>query len=190
MTTSSPTTRTAIDLLASLATIVHTIATNLHANRLDRTTIQTLLQEYAARAESDGKLITASRQSARCAAHGLLLAYVHMEFIDTLVRYNFTVPATAVRWYNPKALLKRYRLSLMVIPLQTRDLRTQMTNIREKAELLVADFAECGIEIPETPIQYRKVNPSEPVGAPPEAIHDLLRRGTLAEKELSGMIPV
>ncbi|RAH86838.1 glyoxalase family protein [Aspergillus japonicus CBS 114.51] len=188
--TSSPTSRNAVDLLTSLAAIITTIATNLHANRLDRARLRATLKEYAARAESDGKLINASRQSQRCVEHGLLLAYVHMEFIATLLRYNLTVPATAVKWYSVRSLLlKRYRLSLFGIAAQARDLRAQLENIQNKAELLYADFAEGGVEIPETPILYRKVTACEPVGAPPEAIHDLLRRGTLAEQELSGKIP-
>ncbi|RAH47418.1 glyoxalase family protein [Aspergillus brunneoviolaceus CBS 621.78] len=187
--TSSPTSRNAVDLLTSLAGIITTIATNLHANRLDRARLRATLKEYAARAESDAKLINASRQSQRCVEHGLLLAYVHMEFIATLLRYNLTVPATAVKWYSVRSLRKRHRLSLFGIPAQARDLRAQLENIQNKAELLYADFAESGVQIPETPILYRKVTACEPVGAPPEAIHDLLRRGTLAEQELSGKIP-
>ncbi|RAL12399.1 glyoxalase family protein [Aspergillus homomorphus CBS 101889] len=186
--TESPRSRTAVELLSSLGTIANTVATNLQRNRLDRTGIQAILKEYAARAESDGQLINASRQSHRCVEHGLLLAYVHMGFIDTLLRFNLTIPASAVKWYSLRSLRKRYRLSLVFITPQTRDLRTQLDSIRAKAELLYADFAEHNVQIPATPIQYRKVTPCEPVGAPPEAIHDLLRRGTLAEQELSGKI--
>ncbi|PYH94509.1 glyoxalase family protein [Aspergillus ellipticus CBS 707.79] len=181
-------TTTAVELLTSLASIVNKVATNLHQNRLDRGKIREILKEYSRRAESDGRLINASRQDQRCFDHGLFLAYVHMEFITTLLRYNFTVPATSVKWYNCKSMRKKYRLSLFDISSQSADLRDQLENIRQKAELLYADLEQNHVQVPPTPIQYNKVTPCGYTSVPAGTISDLLRRVSLAEKELSGKI--
>ncbi|XHG07903.1 hypothetical protein AWENTII_011035 [Aspergillus wentii] len=159
-------TTTAVELLSNLADIIKNIAVNLDSNRLDRYRIRNTLKEYARRAESDGRLINASRQNSQCAEHGLFLAFIHMEFIDSLVKYNFTIPASSVKWYNCKSLFKKYRLSLFGISSQTNDLENQLKHLQENAELLYADFEENNIRIPPTPITYRKVPACAPMAAP------------------------
>ena len=130
----------AIEFLASIASIIELIATNLDANRLDRRAIRKLLHEYSSRAEADGRLINASRQDPRCVDHGLFLAYVHMEFLSSLAKFNFTIPATSTKWYSWRTLLKKYRLSLFSISSQTAELQKQFGNIKEKAQLLSTDL--------------------------------------------------
>ncbi|PWY73019.1 glyoxalase family protein [Aspergillus heteromorphus CBS 117.55] len=186
---SQPTT-TAVELLGSFASIISNIVTNLNKNRLDRGKIKQTLTEYSARAESDGRLINASRQNERCIDHGLFLAFVHMEFVTTLLRYNFTLPATSVKWYRLKSLRKKYRLSLLSISSQTADLQDQLRNIRNKAEMLYADLEVNNVQVPPTPIQYNRVAPCTLLAAPPGTFSELLHRGSIAEKELSGKMSV
>lgn len=131
---------TAVEFLADTAEMVRVIAINLQNNRLDRTGIQKLLHEYADRAKSDGQLINASRQSTTSIEHGLLLVYVHLEFMSWLADRNFTIPATAVKWYSWKQFIPKYRLSLFSISSQTRDLRILLGNLAEKADLVYTDL--------------------------------------------------
>ncbi|KAF5862756.1 hypothetical protein ETB97_011206 [Aspergillus alliaceus] len=176
---------TAVEFLSHTGILVQTIARNLRDNRLDRKTLQTHLLEYAARAEYDGRLINASRQDSRCVEHGLFLAYVHVELITWLARFNYTIPATSVKWYSWKKLLTKYRLPLFSVSSQTAELRGQLENIKAKADLVQADLGINNVDVPATSINYRKVQGSLPAGAGPEELHDLLRRGLLAQRQLT-----
>ncbi|KAJ5769918.1 glyoxalase family protein [Penicillium nucicola] len=131
---------TAVEVLTELGEIIQTIATNLRANRLDRTKFQKLLLDYSHRATSDGHLIYASRQNSQALNRGLFLAYTHMEFISWLSRNNYTIPATSVKWYSLKQFASKYRLPLFSMSSQTADLQSQLKHIESTAELVHAEL--------------------------------------------------
>ncbi|KAL4779443.1 glyoxalase family protein [Aspergillus varians] len=178
-------TTTAVEFLQGVGTTVKTIADNLKANRLDRRTIHKLLCDYSARAASDGRLINASRQDPQCVNRGLFLAYTHMELISWLARNNYTISATSIKWYSWRKAFGKYRLPLLSISSQTADLQSQMQHIEKTAGLVHADLQANDIPIPPDSIKYPKVPVGEPAGPPPEAIHDLLHRGTIAHQKLT-----
>ncbi|KAJ5521635.1 glyoxalase family protein [Penicillium freii] len=120
-------------LLTELATIIRAIAANLRENRLDRKSFQGLLYEYASRAGSDGQLICASRQNPRSINPGLFLAYTHVELVSWLVKNNYTMNSTSVKWYSWKKIFSKYRLPLFSISSQTAELHENLQNIEKKA---------------------------------------------------------
>lgn len=125
-------------LLTELATIIRAIAANLRENRLDRKSFQGLLYEYASRAGSDGQLIYASRQNPRSINPGLFLAYTHVELVSWLVKNNYTMNSTSVKWYSWKKIFSKYRLPLFSISSQTAELHENLRNIEKKAGMLYA----------------------------------------------------
>lgn len=131
---------TAVEFLANMASTIQAIATNLRENRLDRQTFNSLLCDYSARAESDGRLINASRQDRQCVDRGLFLAYRHMELVSWLAKNNYTIRSTSVKWYSWKKLFSKYRLPLFSIASQTADLQNQLQHIKDTAELVYADL--------------------------------------------------
>ncbi|KAJ5811737.1 glyoxalase family protein [Penicillium riverlandense] len=131
---------TAVELLTKIGTIVLTIETNLHHNRLDRKTIRRLLREYSARAESDGRLMNAAREDPDCANRGLFLAYAHMELVTWLGKNNYTIPSSSIQWYSWKQFLSKYRLPPFWSSSYTSDLRSQLDNIERTAALVCADL--------------------------------------------------
>lgn len=131
---------TAVEFLTDMGKTIQTIATNLRANRLDRTTIQKILLDYSYRAESDGRLMNASRQNPQCWNRGLFLGYTHMEFISWLSKNNYTVLSTSIKWYSWKQFFSKYRLPLFSISSQTADLQSQLQHIEKTAELVHADL--------------------------------------------------
>ncbi|KAJ5669219.1 glyoxalase family protein [Penicillium macrosclerotiorum] len=175
---------TAVEFLADIAGTIQIIATNLRENRVNRKGLQKCLSDYAARAESDGRLINASRQDANCANRGLFLAYTHMELLSWLATNNYTIPATSVKWYSWKKLSSKYRLPLFSISEQTVELRGLLKNTERVAEQVYADLAEHNVMIPPTSIQYPKVPVGEKVGPPPETIQDLFDRGSRARERI------
>ncbi|RLL93985.1 hypothetical protein CFD26_103986 [Aspergillus turcosus] len=182
----------AIDLLSRLATLLERVASNLQHNHLDRTAIQTLLLKYSARAESDGHLINASKQDSQCVEHGVFLSYIHVELLSWLTKHNYTVPATAVKWYSWRKLVSRkYRLpSLFSVGAHTAQLEDLLRNVVEKAELLRADLRAREVAVPAVAVDYRRVIPRASQGTPPEALHKLLHRAMLAEVLLrEGRVP-
>ncbi|KAL2869500.1 glyoxalase family protein [Aspergillus lucknowensis] len=183
---SKETTPNAVELLNRLATLLHREARNLQHNRFDRKRIQSLLLEYAARAESDGRLMNASRQHARCVDHGVFLAHTHLELLDWLAKHNYTVPVSAVKWYSwRKVASRKHRLpSVFVARRHASELRDLLGNVVEKAELLYADLRANEVEIPAVAIDYRQVTPQESLRTPPEALNELLERGVSVEAQL------
>ncbi|GIK04010.1 hypothetical protein Aspvir_008085 [Aspergillus viridinutans] len=173
----------AIDLLSRLATLLARVASNLHHNHLDRTTIQTLLLQYSSRAESDGRLINASRQDSQCVEHGVFLSYVHVELLSWLTKHNYTIPPSSVKWYSWRKLVSRkYRLpSLFSARAHAAQLEDLLQNVVDKGELLHADLRAHEIEVPDVAIDYGQVTPQAPQGTSPEALHKLLHRAMLAE---------
>jgi hypothetical protein len=131
---------TAVELLTDIGKTIQIIATNLRANRLDRTSLQKILFDYAHRAKSDGQLIYISRQSPQSVNRGLFLAFTHMEFISWLAKHNYTILSTSIKWYSLKQLFPKYRLPLLSISSQTADLRSQMQHIEDTAELVRAEL--------------------------------------------------
>lgn len=127
------------DLLIHLAIIIESIITNLQKNRFDRKSIQKLLREYVSRAESDGRLLYTARVN-QCVDHALFLAYAHLELVSWLVKNNYNLQATSVKWYSYKKLLPKYQLPLFSILSQTAELRDKLYNIEQKAELTYADL--------------------------------------------------
>ncbi|KAJ9485350.1 hypothetical protein VN97_g8002 [Penicillium thymicola] len=125
-------------LLTELATIIRAIAANLRENRLDRKSFQGLLYEYASRAGSDGQLIYASRQNPRSVNAGLFLAYTHVELVSWLVKNNYTMNSTSVKWFSWKKIFSKYRLPLFSISSQTAELHENLRNIEKKAGMLYA----------------------------------------------------
>ncbi|KAL2817051.1 glyoxalase family protein [Aspergillus cavernicola] len=176
----------AVDLFCRISSHLSTIATNLRTNHLNRAAIQTLLLEYAARAESDVRLVNASRQDDRCVEHGVFLSYTHVELLTWLTNHNYTVPATATKWYSWRRLLSsKYRLpSVLSSRAQAANLRDLLRNVVVKAELLNADLRANGVEVPEVAIDYREVVPRASQGTRPEALEELLRRAAVAEVHL------
>ncbi|KAF7128515.1 hypothetical protein CNMCM5793_003303 [Aspergillus hiratsukae] len=182
----------AIELLSRLATLLERVASNLQHNHLDRTAIQSLLLKYSSRAESDGHLINASKQDSQCVEHGVFLSYVHVELLSWLTKHNYTVPATAVKWYSLRKLISRkYRLpSLFSVRGHTAQLDDLLRNVVAKAELLHAELRAREIEVPDVAVDYGRVTPRAPQGTPPEALHKLLHRAMLAEVLLrEGRVP-
>lgn len=131
---------TAVGFLSKTASIIKAIETNLQHNRLDRKTIRRLLIEYSTRAESDGRLVNAARQDPHCANRGLFLAYTHMELISGLVKYNYTISSTSVKWYSWKQLLSKNRLPPFWTSSSTADLQGQLDNVKRTAALVYADL--------------------------------------------------
>lgn len=129
---------TAVELLANIAKTIEVIAVNLRKNRLDRHAFTDMLHDYSARAESDGRLMNASRQDDQCAGRGLFLAYRHMELISWLARNNYTIRSASVKWYSWKQLFSKYRLPLFSIRSQTAELRSYLQSIKETAEYVYA----------------------------------------------------
>ncbi|GIJ91417.1 hypothetical protein Asppvi_010382 [Aspergillus pseudoviridinutans] len=172
-----------IDLLSRIATLLARVASNLRHNHLDRTTIQTLLLHYSARAESDGRLINAARQDSECVEHGVFLSYVHVELLSWLTKHNYTIPSSSVKWYSWRKLIARkYHLpSIFSIRAHTAQLDDLFRNVVDKGELLHSALRARGIEVPDVAIDYRQVTPQAARGAPPEALHKLLHRAMLAE---------
>lgn len=132
----------AVELLNSLASIVQSIATNLQHNRVDRKEFQKLLRDYSSRAESDGRLIFASRHNSQCVDHGLLLAYTHVELVSWLQKNNYNLMSTSVKWYSWKKLFPKYQLPLLSIDSQTTELHNMLRNVEEKADILYSDLMD------------------------------------------------
>lgn len=132
----------AVELLTDLASTFQTIATNLHKNRLDRKPLQRLLHDYAARAESDGRLINASRQNPRCVSRGLFLAYTHMELLSWTANHNYTIMSTSVKWYSWRKVFARYRLPLFSVSTHTAELQSLMKNIERVAGMVASELEE------------------------------------------------
>lgn len=176
---------TAAELLSKLAKAVEVIAINLRKNRLDRHSFVDLLHDYSARAESDGRLINASRQHRQCVDRALFLAYRHMELICWLAKNNYTIPSTSVKWYSWKKLFSEYRLPLFSVASQTANLRYQLKSIKDTADLVYADLEANNvspplfyftqgdelirkISIPPTSIRYAQVPVGNAVYPPPQ----------------------
>lgn len=135
-------TTTAVEFLADMADTFKAIATNLRDNRIDRTKLLKLFFEYAARAESDGRLINASGQDPRCVNRGLFLAYTHMELLSWAANNNYTIPSTSVKWYSWRKIFSRYRLPLFSISSQTEELQSLMQNIEKVASLVYSELGK------------------------------------------------
>jgi hypothetical protein len=131
-----------VELLNNLASIVDSIADNLHQNRIDRKEIQKLLKDYSFRAESDGRLIFASRQNSQCINHGLLLAHTHVELVSWLQKNNYNLVSTSAKWFSWKKVFPKYQLSLFSISSQTTELRKMLRNVEEKADILYSDLQD------------------------------------------------
>jgi len=131
---------TAVEFLTKTGTIIQTIEINLHHNRLDRKTIRRLLREYAARAESDGRLMNAARQEPNCANRGLFLAFAHMELITWLAKNNYTIPSSSIQWYSWKQFQSQYRLPYFWTSSYTSDLRSLLDHIERTAAQVYADL--------------------------------------------------
>lgn len=140
MPETSEETITAAEFLSKTASIIKSIEANLQHNRLDRKTIRRLLSEYSTRAESDGKLMNAARQDPQCANRGLFLAYTHMELISWLVKKNYTISSTSIKWYSWKQLLSKNRLPPFWDSSPTADLEGQLENVKRTAALVYADL--------------------------------------------------
>lgn len=130
----------AVKLLTNLASIVKSIATNMQQNRLDRKEFQKLLRDYASRAESDGRLLFASRHNSRCVNHGLFLAHTHIELVSWLEKNNYNLVSTSVKWYSWKKLFPKYQLPFFSISSQTTQLRTMLRIIDERANSLYSNL--------------------------------------------------
>lgn len=128
-----------LDMLIHLATIIESIATNLRQNRLDRKSIQKLLQNYISRAESDGLLLYTARVN-QCVGQAVCLATSHMELVSWLVKNNYNLQSTSVRWYSYKKLLPRNRLPLFSIYQQTAALGEKLRRIEKNANLVYTDL--------------------------------------------------
>ncbi|KAJ5158441.1 uncharacterized protein N7500_008092 [Penicillium coprophilum] len=195
-------TNNAVELLGTIETTINTITNNLKANRLDRRSFRKYLGDYAERTASDGRLINASRQNSQCANRGLLLAYAHMELICWLAKSNYTISSTSVKWYSWRKLFAKYRLPLLAVTSQTSHLTNHLQNIGKLADQVFADLDANDVKsyvlescrhrlmrrkilIPPDSIKYRKVPLGQPVGPPPDESHDLIRRATIAQKQLS-----
>lgn len=114
---------TAVELLSNLAKALEAIATNLRKNRLDRHAFVALLHDYSARAESDGRLINASRQHRQCVDRALFLAYRHIELIPWLAKNNYSIPSASAKWYSWKKLFLKYWLPLFSVASHIANLR-------------------------------------------------------------------
>ncbi|OQD90782.1 hypothetical protein PENANT_c001G00877 [Penicillium antarcticum] len=68
---------------------------------------------------------------------------------------------------------------------QVKPAAAQLRHIEKTAELVVAELEANNISIPSDSIKYAKVPVGEPI-EPPEAAHDLLRRGTIVKQHLTG----
>lgn len=176
---------TAVELLSNLAKAVEAVATDLRKNRLDRRAFVALLHDYSARAESDGRLINASRQDRQCVDRGLFLAYRHIELISWLAKNNYTIPSASVKWYSWKKLFSKYRLPLFSVASHTANLRCQLKSIKDTADLVYADLQANNvspplfypsqgdelirkISIPPTSIRYAQVPMGDTVYPPPQ----------------------
>ncbi|RHZ47419.1 glyoxalase family protein [Aspergillus thermomutatus] len=182
----------AIDLLSRIAALLQRVASNLQHNHVDRNAIQALLLKYASHAESDGHLINASQLDSQCVEHGVFLSYVHVELLSWLTKHNYTIPASAVKWYSWRKLVSaNNRLpSLFSVRAHKRQLEELVQNVARKADLLQADLRAHEVEIPAVAIDSRRVTPHAPQGTPPEALHKLLHRAVLAEVQLrEGRVP-
>lgn len=143
---------TAVEFLSKTADIIETIKSNIEQNRLGRKAICTLLKDYSTRAVSDGRLMNAARQETHCANRGLFLAYSHMEFIWMLVKKNYTIPSTAVKWYSWKQFLSKNRLPAFWSSAPAFDLRDELNNIERNAALLYAEVQLYNVS-PTTPLR-------------------------------------
>ncbi|KAJ5637026.1 glyoxalase family protein [Penicillium lividum] len=159
---------TAVDFLATTASIIDTIRTNLLRNRLNRKDFQKLLSDYSNRAESDGRLMNAARQEPHCANRGLFLAFNHMELVSWLDKQNYNINSTSVKWYSWKQILDQNRIPPFWSSAPTVELQALMKNIERTAALVYADLKAHNISVPETAIKYRDVPRGEPVAAPPK----------------------
>lgn len=126
--------------MTNLAGIVQNIATNMQQNRLDRKEFRKLLRNNASRAESDGRLLFASRYNSRCVDHGLFLAHTHIELVSWLEKNNYILVSTSVKWYSWKKLFPKYQLPLFSISSQTTQLRTMLRIVEETANTLYSDL--------------------------------------------------
>lgn len=176
------------DLLTHMAIIIDSIATNLQKNCLDRKSIQKFLRLYSSRTESDARLLYTARVSLQCVDHALFLAYAHMELVAWLVKNNYNLQSTSVKWYSFKKLLPRYQLPLFSIDSQTAELRSKLYTVEEKAEIVYADLQANDVRrvfpwkqihrlitwkipIPPTTVKYREVTVPSLSNRPPECMH-------------------
>jgi hypothetical protein len=137
---------TAVELLGAIGDTVRTITNQIEANRFNRKTIQKLLRDYAARAESDGRLINASRQNSECVNRGLFLAYTHMELVSWLATNNYTLLSSSIKWYSWRKVYARYRLPLLSVSGHTIELKSKMEHIEKTAALVHADLEANNVE--------------------------------------------
>ncbi|KAF7588865.1 hypothetical protein BBP40_005083, partial [Aspergillus hancockii] len=130
-----------------IANHLQRVARNLQHNHLDRNAIQALFLRYSSYADSDGHLINASRQESQCVEHGVFLCYVHAELLSWLIKHNYTIPATVVKWYSWRKLVSpKYRLpSLFSVRVHTTQLEDPPQNVAYKAELLHAALQTHGV---------------------------------------------
>jgi hypothetical protein len=139
-------TTTAVELLDSIGTAVHTISDNLEANRLDRTFFRKCLCDYADRAASDSRLIDAARQNVRCANRALFLAQAHMELICWLAENNYTMSSTSIKWYSWKKIYAKYRLPLLGVSSQSAHLRSRLQSVKNIAGQVYTDLDDANVK--------------------------------------------